>query len=301
VRKVFGGDGSDTTSAVQDWLRAGKDLELATVFLIGEPEDPEALWLTDWQSPLTWSLWGTFKNTVIKRGKVASQIGLEVQTLDVEWSPIPTDFIADIASTSQYRKVPLGRYDNWKFRSWTVYMPRPGDANTFGASELFGGWIGDTETAALSIKFKVSSFLNIVNQSVPGAVVEVTSTLATFAGATPPAGLTEVPTFSVIGAATDRSFSGDCLTPTADQVFAENVFRGGYAVFTTGALARMFAPILQNAQVPTTTHNNFVIGGILPWPPEVGDQFYVSAKAPTDSTDPAYNGFLYVPAPETGV
>src|SRR5258707_6259105 len=41
--------------------------------------------------------------------------------------------------SSPYQLSQMGFWDNWPVRVWTAYMPTKGDANTYGASELFGG------------------------------------------------------------------------------------------------------------------------------------------------------------------
>ena len=61
MRRSIGGDGSDTTAKVSAWLAAGGQLRLANLYLLGEPEDPMALWFTDWESPLCWPVWTSQK------------------------------------------------------------------------------------------------------------------------------------------------------------------------------------------------------------------------------------------------
>ena len=102
MRKVTGGNGTDTTASVKAWLQAGSEFRLANLYLIGEVEDPMALWLTDYESPLAWPIWGTFQPTVIKRGSVTSKIGLDVSSLEVTWSPQPVPFTQSVASASPY-------------------------------------------------------------------------------------------------------------------------------------------------------------------------------------------------------
>ena len=74
MKLILGGNGQDTTATVTAWLKANKTIRLANLYLIGEVDDPAAYWLTDYEAPLVWSLWGTFKSTVITRGSVSSKI-----------------------------------------------------------------------------------------------------------------------------------------------------------------------------------------------------------------------------------
>lgn len=123
MRRVIDGNGNDSTAAVLAWLKGGNQFRLATLYLIGEPDDPYALWLTDWESPLLWAPWGTFQPAVITRGTVSASVGLEVTTLDVEWSPKNVTPGNTVPTSSPYQLARIGFYDNWTFRSWTVFMP----------------------------------------------------------------------------------------------------------------------------------------------------------------------------------
>lgn len=302
MRTVTGGNGSDTTSSVTAWLQSGGHLTLANLYLIGEPEDPLALWLTDWESPLVWSAWGTFQPAVIKRGTVSSKIGLDVESLDVTWSPKPAAFTQSISTANPYQLAQIGYYDNWKVRVWTVYMPTPGDANTYGASELFGGRIADSTIERGDLKFKVNSFLDVVNENVPTNVIELLNTAAAYAGATPPAGFSHVPQFNVIAGDSTTQVIGDQTYPVAHSILETNNVQHGYLVFNSGGtLDGVWSAIQQNVEVTIggTNYNQFILYAPLPWPPTPGvDTFYVSAASPINQADGDYVGFPYVPAPE---
>jgi Uncharacterized conserved protein (DUF2163) len=305
VKTVTGGNGSDTTAAVQAWLAANRSLMLRNLYLIGELEDPAALWLTDHESPLEWSAWGTFLPSNIKRGTVSSKIGLEVPKLTITWSPKLGSFTSSIGSASPYQLAQIGMYDNWKVRVWRCFMPTPGDANTFGACELFGGRIGATTIARGKIEWQVTSFLDVVNQKIPPNVIETTNTLASFKGANPPPGLSRIPQFNVISGSTSTVLLLDCTFPTAHQIFPSQSLNRGYLVFNGGAgatLAGVFRPIgaNQNVLVGGVHYNQVQIYDALPWPPTPGvDTCFVSAAFPLNQADGDYFGFPYVPDPET--
>ena len=233
MRRVTDGNGADSTTATKAWLASHNAIALATLYLIGEPDDPYALWLTDWEAPLVWSRWGTFQPTAIKRGKVTSQFGLTVSSLPVEWSPPVGNFTPILSSTSPYQQVRLGWFNNRMLRAWTVYMPTPGDANTFGCSELFGGLIGRALYERGKISFTVNSLLAAVDQMVPGAVIELSNTLAGNRGATPPPGMTQLPQFNVIAGSTALALIADAISPTAHQIFSTNLLRYGFIVFNS--------------------------------------------------------------------
>lgn len=301
---MMGGNGQDTTATVQAALAAGNELWAANLYLIGRPEDPRALWLTDWESPLLWPLWGTYQAAVIGRSKITSAVGLESQNLTLNWSPNPSGFTGNIQTTSPYELARLGIYDNWPVRAWRTLMPTPGDANTWGAYELFGGVVGQATVERGRIEFSVESWLYILDQKIPTGVIEATNPLASYTGGTPPAGMSQLPTFTVTGlyANTNTNIAGDCTAPDPGHIFGLNVLANGYLVFNgTSSLAGLYSIIGENSTYEATdhtNHNQFQLMSPLPWAPSPGDTFYVSGASPIDQADGDFFGFPYVPAPE---
>ena len=308
MRQVMGGDGSDTTAAVLAWLAANKQLTLANLYLVGEPEDPQAIWMTDWESPLVWSAWGTFLPATVKRGTVTTKIGLEVDPLDVTWNPSNRPISPSIATASPLQLARLGFYDNWRLRVWRVFMPTPGDANTFGACELFGGRIADTKVQRGQVAWTVNSFLDCLSEQLPPNLIEVTNTLASYTGATPQPGDATCPVFQCFAGSTTTDIYADCLSPTPDRIYGEGKFVGGYAVFLPGpnaTLAGVWSGIANNASFSDgqgNKHSSIQLFSPLPWVPTPGaDTFVVSGTAPINQADGDYYGFPYVPAPQSAV
>jgi Uncharacterized conserved protein (DUF2163) len=312
MRTVIGGDGSDTTAAVAAWLSSNRQIALANLILIGEPEDPLAQWLTDYESPLNWPLWGTFQPAVIKRGRITTKIGLEVESLDLTWSPPVTAPTQNISTANPFQLAQAGVFDNMRVRIWTCYMPTPGDANTFGASELFGGQIGDCSIKNAQLAITVNSWLAVVNQQVPTNVIELTNTQAAYNGAVPPKNYSSVPFFTVVAGSSPSVIVADC-TSDAHHIFGNNSFQHGYMVFLSGAgatLAGLWASVQQNTKITVpggyggahSDYNQFVLYTPLPWTPTPGvDKFYVSGASPVDQSDGDYYGFPYVPDPALSV
>lgn len=187
-------------------------------------------------------------------------------------------------------------------------MPTPGDANTLGATDWFGGRVDDTTIDRGAIEFSVSSFLNVVTQKVPSTVVEVTNTLAATTAVTVPTGDSATPVFSCFTGSTDNEIYADCLSPTAGKIYSGNFFAGGYMVFLSGpnaTLAGAWSAIGGNGRYTdgnNNSHSSFTIYSPLPWPPTPGaDTFYVSPTAPINLGDEGYYGFPYVPSPQTAV
>jgi hypothetical protein len=304
---MLGGNGADTTAAVLSYLAAHKNLFLANLFLIGSIDDPNNQLITDWETPLSWPLYGIFKPGVTTRGQVGSEIGLKVQSLSVEWTPPDAPFTIDVASANPYQLAQLGFYDNKPVRMFRTVMPTPGDANTYGACVLFGGRIADATVERGKITFTVNSFLDVVNQKVPPNVIEVTNVLANYKGATPVLadGETAVPTFVVVAPSNVTNILGTCTGPTPNKVYGDDKFKAGYLVFTSGALAGFWSAVAtsNNFQpIPFGPHyNQFIVYGGFPWDPSPGDKFYVSTHFPIEQADGSYIGFPYVPMPETAL
>lgn len=307
MKTVFSGSGVDMTATVLAALKTNTYFTLATLYLLGEPEDPASIRLTDYETPLLYQLYGTFQRANITRGRITSKIGLEVSNTTIKWTPPYSVITNNVNTTTPHHLASLGFYDNWPVRMWTVYMPTPGDTNTYGCSELFGGRIASSKVDRGSIEFKVNSFLDVVNQYVPTNTIELLNTLAGYRGAVPPSGLSVVPQFNVHAGSSATQVYGDCTSPTPGQIFSDNTFQNGFLVFNSpigNTLGRVWASII-SSQGPTVGGvqvNDFVLYQPLPWPPTAGvDTFYVSATSPINKADGQYFGFPYVPSPETGV
>jgi hypothetical protein len=307
MRQFIAGDGSDSTAAVLSYLASHRQLYLADLVLIGEPEEPSAAWFTGWNSPLSWPPWGVFQPTVISRGKMTSQVGLQVDSMEFTWSPPLTAFGTTTATANPYQKAQTGFYDNKKFRLWRTVMPTPGDANTYGACEVFGGRIAKSTVERGKITFEINSFLDVINQSVPPNVIDLNNTLANFAGNTPVVSdsETQLPQFTVVAPTSTNQVFARCTSPTLNKVYGSNKFAYGYMVFSAGStLEGYFAPIASSGKtkIGVTNYNGFALYAAFPWAPTVGDTFYCSIQPPINLQDAAtgfeYFGFPYVPQPE---
>lgn len=307
MKKVINGLNVDTTAVVVAWLRDNNAIHLATLYLLGEPDDPTALRLTSWESPLTWSIYGKFLPAAIKRASVKSLIGLDVSALELIWNPPVTAPTQSLATANAYQKALVGYYDDWPVRIWTTYMPTPGDADTYGCSELFGGRIGATEIGRGEIKFTCNSFLDVINQNIPGQVIESTNPLAASTAATPPSGMSSIPRFNVIAGSTQNVLILDMTAPTPHFIFDDNVLFNGFLVFNNipgATLGRQWSAIQANKKVTidSVDYNEVELYTTLPFEPTVGaDTCYISGKAPINLNDPNYQGFPYVPQPANAI
>ena len=309
MKNVIAGDYTDSTSTVLAYLAAGNEFLVKHLYRIGDIGDPHVLTLTDYETPLLYAPEGLFLPARITRGTVTIQVGFKVDTLEINWTPAP--FVQ--AGTTQLTTAPptqrflAGLWDNLPVYVWTVYMPTPGDANTYGCSQLFGGLIGDVEVQRGNFKITAESFLTFTDTQVPLNVIETTSVLASFRGGIPPAGLSVLPQFAVETGSSQTVLIGMCTSPNSGQVFNQNVLRFGYVVFNSGGSATLgayVAPIQANIGivVGSNTYNQIVLYDPLPFPPTPGsDTFYISASAPINYQDGNYYGFPFIPSPQGGL
>jgi hypothetical protein len=304
MRQVLSGTGQDTTALVSTWLQSGASIYLAHLYMIGEPDDPDCLMLTDWQSPLYWGLYGEFTPANIERDVIKSSIGFEVSKIQLSWRPSMPTATVSMATANAYQKAHIGVYDNWPVRIWICYMPTPGDAQTYGACERFGGRVGNVDVVRGEIVFEVTSFLDVVNKKVPAQVVELTNPAIATIAATPPEDLTVIPQFNVITGSTTGALIVDCTTPSAHKIFTDGILRNGYVVFNRGTgmtLGGRWSAILYNKKVTIASvdYNEITLCEALPWAPTPGvDTCYISGAAPINLVDGSYQGFPYVPSAE---
>lgn len=311
MRTFIAGDGSDSTAAVRAFLASTNEYHLADLYLIGQLEDPDAQFLTEWEAPLSWPVYGTFKSSVIKRSGITSQYGFEVDNLDVTWSPPLTAFGTTGATANVYQKAQLGVFDNRQVLVWNCIMPRHGDANTLGATPWFGGYIANTEVSRLAIKFSVQSFLNVVNQKTPPNVIEASNILSQYSGNVPVLADLEknIPTFTVVAPSNTNIILGDAIQPHAHKIYGPKSFTNGFMVFLKGStLAGYWSPVAANTKFAAgggVLYNQFQVFGSFPFAPTPGDTFYVSTQLPTDfataSTLGLFRGFPFVPDPTTAI
>lgn len=308
MRQVIGGDGTDTTVATQEWLASTDNPLIKDLIIIGRPEDPKSLWMTNHDRPLVYSPYGLFHPAVVKRDMVEAKIGLEAQELSITWSPGNPSYSANTGTASPYQLAALHFYDNWPVLILKCFLASPGDANTYGCAVWYAGRIHTAAPGRNRITFTTKSLIDVLSQKVPSTVIETTNTLASTGAVTVPAGDANTPTFACIVPSTNNYIVADCIQPTADKIYSGNEFAGGYMVFLSGAgatLAGCWSAIGQNGEYTDghgNHHSEFQIYSPLPWPPTPDvDTFYVSTTAPINLGDENYYGFPYVPAPQNSV
>ena len=298
MKRVINGDNVDTTASILAWLKSGVPLYLATLYMIGEFDDPNVLLLTDWPSHLYYKIHGVFQSTNISRDAVSCSIGVDVSSLSVSWSPTNSQFLKNALA---------GMYDGWPVRIWTGYMETPGNLDDAGCSELFAGRISDYEVDAGEIRFTCANLLEIANQNIPAQVVEITNPIASAIGAVPPAGASELPLLDVIAGSTTNVLICRVASPNANHIYSTDELHNGFLIFYRGATATVggsWSAILTNEEVVIAGnhYNHITLCTPLPLVPTPGlDQCYLSISAPVNLADGNYAGFPYVPSPESAI
>jgi len=305
MKRAWNGENLESTNQVKQLLQNRSNIALAHLYMIGEFDDPLTFRLTDWPTALTWRKWGTFESTAISRGTISSEIGFNVGSLDVHWTPQSPPPALSMQTATPYQLAQIGFFDHKIFRVWKTFMNTPGDASTLGAVEMFGGHIGDITLDRNSITFTVNNFLHMLTHHIPLNVIELTNTAASYGGARPPAGFTHIPQFDIIDGSNNTILILDSTFPSVHTVFSDHQLSFGYLAFNSGPTATLggvWSAIRDNALVNVAgrNYNEVAIYSPLPWAPTPGrDTVYVSSRAPINQADGDYMGFPFVPAPET--
>ena len=312
MRRTLGGDGSDTTLATQAYLNSTDRPILRDLYIIGAPDNPQSVWMTNHEAPVLYRPYGLFSSAVVKRDGVQAQIGLDAQSMAITWTPGASAIAsrtANTATASPYQLAAQHFYDNWPVLILRCFMPTPGDADTLGCAVWFGGRVETCKVGRNSLIFNCKSYMDVLTQKVPSTVVETTNTLASTAAVTLPDGDPSIPVFTVHnGPLSETYIIAVCSSPSAGKIYSGDLFAGGYMVFLSGpgaTLAGAWSAIGQNGKYTDGDGNNwsnFTLYSPLPWPPTPGvDTFYVSTTAPINLGDEAYFGFPYVPLNQQAV
>lgn len=306
MRQTIGGNQTNTTAATQAHLASTVKPLIFDLYIIGPPESPLAIYMTNYDSPLVYLPYpGIFQPSVVSRDNVQAKIGLDSQELAITWSPNNQTSSLNTTTQSPFSLAAQHFYDNAPVLILRCFMPTPGDANTLGCTVWFGGRVDTCKVSRNKLVFNVKSYLDVVSQKVPSTVIEVTNTLASTAAVTIPTGDASIPTFACFAGSSETQVIADATSPTSGKIYSGNLFTGGYMVFLSGAgatLAGIWSAIGANGAFTDgngNQHSQFSIYQALPYPPTPGvDTFYVSMTAPVDLGSSApQSGFPFVPNP----
>lgn len=305
MKQCYSGTGANTTANVLSYLNGTPKPLIRNLFIIGPPESPYALFLTDHEAPLSYALYPqqNFSPAVVKRGDIPCKIGLDSDSVSLTWSPGPATYSNVVGSANPRTLAQQGFYDNWPVLMLAGFMPTPGDVNTLGCTVLFKGIIAETTVDRKEIAWTVNSLMVLLDQQVPTNVIEATNSLANYLAASPIPGYGSVPTMDTFAGSTPNVLLAK-VHGDSGVFFGTNSTQAGWVIFIPGpgaTLPGLWSAIAANSS-PTiggVRYNEFQLYSPLPWSPTPyvsgsGDQFIVSAPVPTTG---GYS-FLYVPAPE---
>ena len=220
MRKVIGRRRQDTTLATQADLASADAPIIRDLYIIGRPEDPRALYLTNHEAPVLYRPYGLFLPAVVKRDGVEAKVGLEAQQLGITWTPGASALASQTQNTttaSPYQLAAQHVYDNWPVLILRCFMPTPGDADTLGCAVWFGGRIHTSKVKRNALVFSTKSYLDVLQQKIPSTVVEVTNTLASTAVANVPVGDPTIPLFTTVRPSSTTLIAADCYSPSAGR------------------------------------------------------------------------------------
>lgn len=317
MRKFIDGNGAVSTShadrvaqgngALPDvltYMAANRHLTLADLYVINTAPQyagqylGQQFLLTDYPAPLKWNYRGTFKTADISRGEVKSKIGLEADTLQINWSPQASDVLATDSGGNPLLTVlqafRAGIFDNGTIEVWRCIMPTPGDCNTLGACCMFGARMGDVESDSLTAQITALSRLELLDVQVPLALIEPGNILAQYSPGILPTGAP--PSLTMAAGSTANKIYADAAgsTPSAD------LYEGGYLIITSGKLAGHYVDI--ESQDVEGAHWTFYLQIPLPFAPASGDTIAGYIAVPVDyetakASPGGYAGWPNVPVP----
>ena len=291
MRSFINGSGTDVTSAVISYLAAHRQLLCADLIQLQTAVQGEAwsqnILMTLFDRPLTWSHVGTFVPGRFSRGEIESSVGLDTESMDLDWHLRDSDVFynppADVAIT-QLQAFERGLWDNGLVNVFRTVMPTVGDANTYGAMQVFGGRIGEvSKLTRTGVTLKVNSLLELLDQYIPTNLIEATNIQCQYGIGQPPAGLSVLPVFTVAAGSTPGLLLGNCVSPNSGQLFAADTFDFGYIQFNSGtSLGKIFRSVWFSE--PQSGLNAFYFYDPLPWLPAVGEHFTAYVPAARAST-----------------
>lgn len=307
MRTFLDGTGADSTSAVLAYLSTHRELKIADLYVISTAPSYQgnymgkSFFVTDHPSSLLWGPRGTFFPGVISRGEVESAIGLDVQKLNIQWSPQDADILASVSGGGDTLLTALqgfgfGLFDDGLVEVWRCLMPTEGDAQTLGACNMFTGRIGDIVPDRSQVQMTIVSRLETLNEQVPTNLIEPTNILSFYT--TGQVLFSGPHTFEVLTGSTPQILIAD---PTDGTDTTSDSWDDGYIVMIDPSqLGGTYRGVRQ--QVYNGSHHIFYLYDPMPFAPLVGDLFNAFILVPTDQASAAtqmseFDGFPYVPSP----
>jgi uncharacterized phage protein (TIGR02218 family) len=255
--------------------------------------DGTSLRYTSADKPVPWG-GNTFTvGPLIKRGRVKLQVGISVDTLDIQLSAGPG---IQVNSKPLMAFIAAGGMDGARVRLERAFMP-DWQSPVTGVLQQFSGRINDVSIGRFEVALSVQSDLELLNTKVPRNLYQPGCVNTVYDGACGKNRTALTVTNAVTASPTPtKSVFDSTLTQ------ATGYFDLGVVAFTSGA----------NASISRTI-KSFVSGGLIttiapfPFAPAAGDTFTVYPGCDKTmatcnsrfSNLPRFRGFPFIPVPET--
>jgi hypothetical protein len=207
---------------------------------------------TDASSPLTYA-GNVYKPAHIKNNGFKSKIGLDVDSLQLEWKfrgdeAMVTDPVTGATILTMLQGFQQGLWDGVWVKWRRPYMPKFGDCDSLGAVSMFRGRIAEVEVNRLTAKITVNSVTEMFNRQVPQQLIESNNRSLQIGPGLPP-DLDPDPThWTVFQCAagqggTVQKIVAQQTAPTGGQVYAPGTYDLGYLLFSASPLQNIVAQV----------------------------------------------------------
>ena len=278
------------STALADLLNSGRQWHSADVYTL-TPAIGAPVRVTNADVPMLYG-GNTYRPTVIKRTGVTWALGLEVDTLKIEWAPAADDTVNGV---SLPQAINAGVLDGARVEVTRIFMETWGDTSAGGVL-VFSGRVGQCNADREVCRINVKSDLELLDIQMPRVSYQPTCVHTVFDDGCGlnPAGW-GVAT-SVLSGTTKSS-----LVTALGQ--ADGYFTLGRVVFTSGANNGLSASVKRYASGVLTLGAPLVAlpqpgDGIIAYPGCDNLQSTCSGKF---SNLPRFRGHPYIPSPETAV
>jgi hypothetical protein len=267
--------------------------------------------VTDASSPLTYRAKG-YVPANIKNSGFKSKIGLDVDSLDLEWrfrgdEAMITDPDTGATILTMLQAFRYGLWDGAWVKWRRTYMPAFGDCDSLGAVSMFRGRVAPVQVDRLTAKITVNSITDMFNRQVPAQLIEANNRSLQIGPGLPP-DLNPDPShwtyFQCIAGhgGTVQKIVASQTAPTADQVYAPGTFDLGYLLFQASPL-EFFVAQVQHYDVESGYNVFYLFRPLYVDPHPYGLSFAGFVPVPKDQTISGVSGlelpgFPRVPLPE---
>lgn len=267
--------------------------------------------VADASSPLTYA-GRVYVPANIKNSGFKSKIGLDVDSLDLEWrfrgdEAMITDPDTGATILTMLQAFRYGLWDGAWVKWRRTYMPSFGDCDTLGAASMFRGRVADAQVDRLTAKITVNSITDMFNRQVPAQLIEANNRSLQIGPGLPP-DLNPDPSHWTYFACVDghggtlQKIVASQTTPTADQVYAPGTFDLGYLLFQASPLEFVVAQV-QHYDVEDGYNVFYLFRPLYVDPHGYGLSFAGFVPVPKDQTISGISGlelpgFPRVPLPE---